>query len=417
MRKECLDSRNVKEMTGRPTVMSRTVNGKSHVLNYTTGEVMSFDVEEKDIIELITSWANSNLDISDEVREFFAEVGERPNTRLCRANLVEVGMHFSFPTIVNLELNKRCNLRCIHCYIGDGDLKSPVPSIFDTMTTAQIDDFLNSLRAIGVFLIVLTGGEPFLCRNIEQIVRMAVEKDFVLEIFSNLQHVPSWFLRADPSSTRIGRIQTSVYSADPKIHNKITTVSGSFKRTVSNLRFLKEMGHYVEVATPLMSVNFGTRNETETLFRNLGIRQNFAWPIVNEYQNSVSGKALLNISSDQVEQFALERPDFFIQLDTECLDEPICAAGRALFGITCGGDVWPCSQYPLTLGNIRRENICQILKSPTMSEIANRTKVMLRDEVAFNFCMGMNYAETGDPFRQADLMIRNIARVQKKERR
>jgi len=402
-------------MVVSPTVVYRVIDGRSHVLNYTTGGIMSFEVGEEDIRSLIKSWSDRGTDIDDEVRKFFSESGEMPNSRLCRENLIELGMHFSFPTVANLELNKRCSLRCVHCYIESDDLKSPTPSFFEDMTETQIENFLYSLRRMGVFLLVLTGGEPFPNRNMERLIRKASAMGFILEIFSNLQLIPEWFLRSNPSTFKVGRIQTSVYSANPTIHDEITTVGGSFERTIRNIRFLKRKGYYVEVATPLMRANFETRNETAALFRSLGIRQDFSWPIVNEYRSSVHGKASLNIFGDQAERFAAERPDFFIQLDTKHCNEPVCAAGRALFGIMCNGDVWPCSQYPLVVGNVQEDDIRDILESPVMLEIAGRARKILKGRRVFNFCMGTNYAETGDPFQQPGFMVESTPAFGKKK--
>jgi len=401
----------------KPTILYRVVNGKSHVLNYTTGEVMSFNVKKKDILELMSLLSDSKSDILNDVRKFFVRTSDRPNTRLCRSNLIDLGMQFSFPTIVNLELNKNCNLQCIHCYIGNKNLKSVIPSIFQAMEEAQIHDFLNSLKRSGVFLIVLTGGEPFINKNLKRFLRIATEKDFITEIFSNLQYIPDWFLETDPKSLRIGRIQTSVYSSHSKVHDGVTTVDGSFKKTTENLCLLRERGYYVEVATPLMSKNFKTRNDTILRFKDLGIRQDFSWPIVNEYQNLRSNKSSLNISENQIRQFAIEHPDFFIRFSVRNPQESICAAGKALFGITSNGDVWPCSQYPLTIGNICNNDIHQILKSPAMLEIGNRSKALLDKGVSFNFCMGTNYAETGNAFQQPDFMVKGISGITTKERR
>jgi len=378
---------------------------------------MSFNVKKKDIIELISLLSDLRSDIPSEVRRFFIKTGDRPNTRLCRSNLIDLGMQFSFPTIVNLELNKNCNLHCVHCYIGDKNLKSVIPGIFQAMEEAQINDFFNSLRRSGVFLIVLTGGEPFINKNLKRFFQIAAEKDFITEIFSNLQYIPDWFLETDPNLLKIGRIQTSIYSSYSKVHDDITTLKGSFKRTMANLFLLKKRGYYVEVATPLMRKNFRTRNDTILLFRNLGIRQDFSWPIVNEYQNPQSNKSSLNISENQVRKFRIEHPDFFIRFSIRNPQESICAAGKALFGITSEGDMWPCSQYPLTVGNICSNDLRQILKSPTMLEIGNRIKALLGKRVLFNFCMGTNYAETGSAFQQPDFMARAISAITTKERR
>lgn len=401
----------------KPTILYRVVNRKSHVLNYTTGEVMSFNINKKDILELISLLPDLSSDIPAEVRRFFVRTGDRPNTRLCRSSLIDLGMQFSFPAIVNLELNKNCNLHCIHCYIGDKNLKSAIPSIFQAMEEMQINDFLNSLKRMGVFLIVLTGGEPFINKNFKRFLWVATKKDFVIEIFSNLQHIPEWFLEADPKSLRIGRIQTSIYSSHSKVHDEITTIDGSFKKTIKNLCLLKERGYYVEVATPLMSKNFKTRNDTARRFKGLGIRQDFSWPIVNEYQNPKSNKSSLNISEDQIKQFATEHSDFFIRFNTRNSQEPICAAGKALFSIMSNGDVWPCSQYPLVIENICNDDIRRVINSPVMLEIANRTKAVLGKRISFNFCMGTNYTETGNPFQQPDFMVKGTPCIIKGRRR
>lgn len=398
----------------KPTILYRVVNGKSHILNYTTGEIMSFNIKEKDILKLISLLSDLNSDIPNEVRRFLIRTGDGPNTRLCRSNLIDLGMQFSFPTVVNLELNKNCNLHCIHCYISGKNLKSVIPGVFQAMEETQISDFLNSLKRMGVFLLVLTGGEPFINRNLRRFLRVATEKEFIIEIFSNLQYLPRWFLEADPKSLRIGRIQTSIYSSYSKVHDEITTIDGSFKKTTRNLCLLREKGYYVEVATPIMTKNFETRNDTISLFKDLDIRQDFSWPIVNEYQNPESNKSSLNISESQIKQFAVEHPDFFTRFNIRNPQELICAAGKALFGIMSNGDVWPCSQYPLPIGNICNNDIRRIINLPAMFKVANQTKAVLGRRILFNFCMGTNYAETGNPFQQPELWLKIPLTLSKK---
>lgn len=386
-----------------PTVIYRTIKGNTHVLNYTTGKIMSFKCEKEDV-ELLIDLRCDGIDVSDDVKKLFVGRKRNLNGKLCKFNLVDLGMEFSFPTTVNLELNQRCNLRCIHCYIESDNIKSNEQSLFDNMTSSQIDALLNSLKSMGVFLITLTGGEPFLNENIKKIVLMAAEKGFIIEILSNLQFIPDWVLNSSPNILKIGRIQTSIYSANPYIHDKITTVKGSFANTVESLRVLKSKGYYLEVATPLMSINFETRNATVAYFRGLEIEQNFAWPIINEYKNSTHKKELLNISFEQVRRFASEHKGFFIKMVTKDKKEPICAAGRATFSIACNGDVWPCSQYPLIVGNIEQEDVAEIACSPVMCEIGKRKKAMIVAKNLVNFCMGVNYSETGNPFLQPDFL-------------
>jgi MoaA/NifB/PqqE/SkfB family radical SAM enzyme len=176
--------------------------------------------------------------------------------------------------------------------------------------------FLDKLHKMGVFLLVLTGGEPFLNKKLEQFLWLAKAKGFVVELFSNLQQIPSWFWKLSPTTAMIGRIQVSIYSSDPIVHDRITTIKGSPKKSMNNLCELKRLGFYVEVATPLMKYNFDSWEETRKLFASLKIKQDFSWPIVDEYYSRKTGKSSLNIMASQFAKFVEKNP--YVKLADLC---------------------------------------------------------------------------------------------------
>jgi len=398
-------------------IIFRVVRGVAHALNLVSGASMSFELTDAEMTHLIANWKDLRSELSGEVTEFFSQEGA-PNTRLCRSHLNELGMDCGFPTMVNLEINRHCSLRCIHCYIGLEDLTSRAPSFFEQMTDRDFSSFLDELKELGVFLLVFTGGEPFQNKRLERFIEMASAKDFVLEIFSNLQHLPRWFRMVDPLKARIGRIQVSVYSSDSKVHDFITTHPGSFDRTMANIKSLRSRGFRVEVATPLMQGNFNSTRETEGYFSKLGIPQNFSWPIVNEYYSGHAGKNQLNLTSDQFMQFVAEHPNFLIET---CFHEnpesPICEAGKSLFSIASNGDVFPCSQFPFWVGNLRDQRISAIYDSGEMRRIRNMRNIDTGLNVAYNYCIGGNYSETGDPLTQPLFFVKSIKAAFKGERR
>ena len=53
----------------------------------------------------------------------------------------------------------------------------------------------------------------------------------------------------------VEQIQISVYSHRPEIHDAITKLPGSLKRTISAIKFLKSQGLKVTMANVLMTVN------------------------------------------------------------------------------------------------------------------------------------------------------------------
>lgn len=392
-------------------IIRRTVAGYTHLLNYTTGRVTSWEPEQA--AYLLENWHRNVVEIPADFREIFTDAGQI-NSRLFRPNLLSLGMKFGFPTIVNIELDRKCSLRCRHCYIGNEDLAGKNLGFLAQYTPSQIDDLLETLHQLGVFLIVITGGEPFLQPNCRVFLEKAAAAGFVTEIFSNLQYLPKWFEESSPTELKIARIQTSVYSARAKTHDIVTKRKGSWQRTMKHLLELKEHGYYVEAATPLMRVNYPDRNETEVYFKGLDINQSFAWPILNEYYAEKTGKASLNITTAELTVFLRERPDFLIRTDfSETDTSPVCSAGKALFSIAGDGSVFSCSQFPYAVGHLQQNSVIEIYNGDLMQGIRHLTNADVAKsgtEAAYNFCIGNNFSETGEVLNQP-AFLRNAAQA------
>ncbi|MDD5693589.1 MAG: radical SAM protein [Patescibacteria group bacterium] len=391
----------------------RIVDGLAHIMNVSSGEIMTFEIDEEDVGFLYENWSNPKLDLAPDVKSLFSDTGQA-NTRHCRSHLNSLGMDFSFPTIVNIELNRRCSLNCIHCYVGEKEISSKTQSFFERMTTEQINSFLDELKKLGVFLIVFTGGEPFLNKRLKEFVHLGIKKKFVIEIFSNLQFVPKWFKELSQLETMIGRIQTSVYSSDHTIHDAITRRPGSLERTLTNLCDLVKLGFYVEVATPLMKMNYSTWPNTKKFFKECGYHQDFSWPIVEEYYGQHTGKISLNISEEQFAAFCQSNPGFILETDFSEVQKPICEMGISLFSIDAKGNVYPCSEIPIPVGNIANSKVEEIYKSEEMQFYRNLKCGNTGIKIARNYCPGTNLTTTGTLFGQPDFIVRSIeAAIQK----
>jgi len=84
-----------------------------------------------------------------------------------------------FPLAATLRLTKACNLRCPHCYVNAG-----VPSE-NELTLKEIRSLIDQLTELKVFYIFYTGGEPFLRKDIVEILRYTAEKQIGISISSN----------------------------------------------------------------------------------------------------------------------------------------------------------------------------------------------------------------------------------------
>jgi len=153
------------------------------------------------------------------------------------------------PLSVQLDLTYRCNERCVHCYLDHED--------HGEMTTAEIKDLLEQLASAGAFILSLSGGEILLRKDFFEILEYARGLTFCVKLKTNailIREHEAERIR----SVGVESVQVSIYSHRPEIHDSITKIPGSLKRSVDAIRFLKTHGLKVIIANVLMQQNIRT---------------------------------------------------------------------------------------------------------------------------------------------------------------
>ena len=79
---------------------------------------------------------------------------------------------------VTLEVTRRCNLRCLHCYADAGPDG-------EEMTLDQIEQFATDLTRLGTPGVCLTGGEPMMRRDILEVLDCLRHKGLAVTMASN----------------------------------------------------------------------------------------------------------------------------------------------------------------------------------------------------------------------------------------
>lgn len=82
--------------------------------------------------------------------------------------------------VVIWNLIRRCNLRCKHCYSISGDVDFP-----GELSTDEVYEVMDDLKAFKVPVLILSGGEPLLRPDIFDISRRAKEMGFYVGLSSN----------------------------------------------------------------------------------------------------------------------------------------------------------------------------------------------------------------------------------------
>jgi len=278
-------------------------------------------------------------------------------------------LELGIPLSLHLDVTYRCNERCIHCYLDHDD--------HGELTTAEIKDVLEQAAAAGTFFLTLSGGEVLMRRDFFEILEHARRLMFNVRIKTNGVMIGSKEARRI-RELGVEHIQISVYSHRPEVHDAITKLPGSLKRTIEAIRFIKSQGIKVTVANVLMRGNSGDHAGVQALARELGASYTLDPTITPKMDGDTSiltlripGSELNTVFRTEalvgnVEEFCAPPP----AADEDVMEGYPCSAGHTVVYISPYGDVTPCVQFPLPSGNIRRQKLIDIWRdSPELKEV------------------------------------------------
>src|SRR5580700_8874612 len=285
-------------------------------------------------------------------------------------------LEMGIPISVQLDLTYRCNERCVHCYLDHED--------HGEMTTAEIKHLLDEMAAAGVLFLTLSGGEIFLRKDFFEILEYARELTFAVRLKTNAILVRK---REAERLLELGveSIQISVYSHRTEVHDAITLVPGSLKRSIDAIRFLKSYGLKVTIANVLMIQNMQDYPHVRELAKELDVEFTIDPTITPKMDGD---RGILNLN---IERAALQRVFHDEELvgnveefcrpaaaaDEDEMDSLPCSAGHTACYVSPYGDVYPCVQFPLPAGNVRKQRFVDIWEnSEQMNEVRS---IRMRD--------------------------------------
>lgn len=156
---------------------------------------------------------------------------------------------FDHRQYVSMTMEFRCNLKCVHCMIEDTmDRLKP-------QTTEQLHALLaqNGMHRKWKGLI-LTGSEITLHRDLPEWVRMARHSGFEkVRIQTHGMRLGSESYCAELVDAGVNEFFISVAGADAATHDGITTVPGSFDKTIRGLEILDKIPDVVTITNTVVT--------------------------------------------------------------------------------------------------------------------------------------------------------------------
>lgn len=147
---------------------------------------------------------------------------------------------YLFPRHVDyawIELTNQCNLKCTHCYNETAQRNKQF------LTYEDFVHVVDEAVRYGIKAVQLIGGEPFMIPEQTLFDMLAyASKSFVeFEVFFNGTLTSRKHLERIKAEFPNCKIAMSLHSFIEKEHEKITQVSGSYKKSVATLRNLQEL--------------------------------------------------------------------------------------------------------------------------------------------------------------------------------
>ena len=163
------------------------------------------------------------------------------------------------------ELTGACNQCCRFCYNHWRPEGAPAPDPARARKTLR-----KLLSQCSVGTISFSGGEPLLLSNIHNLVLRARLKRSHVNVLTNGTLLTQDALE-NFVSLGVGAIQIPLLSANPEVHDYLTSLKGSWEKAVDALRRAGGKGIGVSVLV-ITKVNAPGVSETLSLVRDCGIR-------------------------------------------------------------------------------------------------------------------------------------------------
>ncbi|MCP3898110.1 MAG: SynChlorMet cassette radical SAM/SPASM protein ScmE [Desulfobacteraceae bacterium] len=329
----------------------------------------------------------------------------------------------STPRSVELEITAKCNLRCKYCshFSSEGD-------VTDELSTEEWLTFFEECRKLGVMDILLSGGEPFLRKDIREIINGIVENRMRFSANSNGTFITDDFAYFLSQTNRCDHIQISIDGHCALIHescrgensfeNAITGIENLRRYNVpigirvtihqGNVEYLEEIAQFI--IEELKFLGFSTN---AAMYMGL-MRENIDTVQLNTEQYSYAMQTLVDLNkkyNNKINATAGPLADayYFLEMDRAfkkkapsfqgCGKLNSCGCANSVIAVRADGVIVPCNQIDgYELGRINKDDLKEIWQNDKkLNEFRDRNKIHLSMFEKCKTCEYINYCRGGCP--------------------
>ena len=310
------------------------------------------------------------------------------------------------PFLIAWNLTKRCNLKCEHCYLSAGERDA---GSLDELTTEECYRVVDEMAAVNpASIVVLTGGEPLLRKDLTKIGRYATQKGLMVVVGTNGALLTQPKIRELKEAGVMG-VSISVDSLDSAKHDNFRRLPGALAGALRAIEACNQEGLPFQIHTTASHMNveeipaimdfaYEKKARVFNLFflvcTGRGEEMSDITPEqyekVLEYlvdvQDRYPGMFIRSRCAPHFKRIVYERHPERVATRAQGYEAGGCLAGTHYARIGPEGDLTPCPFMPLSVGNLREHSFKELWEdSPVFKD--------LRNPVLTGKCGDCEYAE------------------------
>lgn len=282
------------------------------------------------------------------------------------------------PYFATFYVTSRCNFKCRMCNIWKKKTKD--------LRLELVFQIIDRLDRLGITMLQLTGGEPFLRNDLTQIIAYAASKGMLVGVVTNGSGSPRAYAKL--RDVNIAYLGVSLHSHLAQTHDRICGRGGGWKKAVNTVLLLKKMGLPASINCTINSRNIRHFSKTLAFLSSFGVGVGLI-PLVNSESQFRSGLLACKLKKSEAKrkfsiikaagQYAhFIRSDRFINNAYLCTVGTTpkwnCLAGTLFCSVASDGTFALCHDIPTRLSLLDPHFDEKYFSKRTQQEIATKRK-------------------------------------------
>lgn len=293
------------------------------------------------------------------------------------------------PDTMILSPTMRCNLNCFGCYAGS------YPQ--EDLPLEVIDRLVGECKEMGIRLVLMTGGEPFLRKDLFDVFEK--HPDSIFQIYTNGSLIDEGMVER---FVKLGNVVPAISLEGLREETDGRRGKGQFDRIVKVMGWLKQAGIFFAVSTTQTSKNTDTITSDEfidfLIDKGCILLWNFHYMPIGRAPDLglMTTPEQRNRTRERLSYFRATKPLLFVDFWNDgCLTQGCIAGGRKYFHVNARGDVEPCVFCHFASDNVKEKSLVEALNSPLFREFRSRQPF---SENYFRNCPLIDHPEQGREF-------------------